>query len=114
MSNWSRDKDAWIATHCDGLKVSRTTAHCEYVYEQHNGRYEAVATYLTDPTAAIRAAEAWRKKVQGREVRLEWRENDVTAGLGDKQAGWHQWYEPCDQPAAALAQALYRATGGPA
>lgn len=120
MSNWTRAHDAWIAEKCEGITLfaeDEDIGLCFYDEDSDEGYGPdllPVPGYLTDTAAAIRAAEAWRKKVQGREVRLEWRENDVIAGLGDKQAGWHQWYEPCDRPAAALAQALYRATGGPA
>lgn len=114
MSNWTRAHNAWLARECEGWHQIVSGPQRGF-WQRPDGVHEVdEPSYLTDPAAAIRAAEAWRKKVPGRTVKLEWREDSVNAGLGDNQAGWHQWYSPCDLPATALAQALYRATGGPA
>jgi hypothetical protein len=75
---------------------------------------DSIPHYLTDHTAAIRAAEAWKEKVSGRTVTLEWLHNGVVASLGDMLGGWHRRHDVQKEPAAALAQALLRATGGPA
>ena len=110
MGNWSRAKDAWIARECEGLDVwvnAGDGAICEY-------QDASIPHYSTDPAACIRAAEAWRKKGEGRTVKIEWDGPDVKAGLGDRVGGWHQWFSPSDRCATALAWALYRATGGPA
>jgi hypothetical protein len=111
--NWTRAHDAWIAEHCEGLEVST-----EFGAEPHEirfyGPWKPVAAYSTVPAACIRAAEAWRKKGEGRTVKIEWEGPDVKAGLGDRAGGWHQWFSPSDRCATALAWALYRATGGPA
>ena len=127
---WTRAHDTWIAKHCEGLKVRQTTAQCEYVFEHLNGREEDVARYLTDPAACIRATEAWRKKDEdidrtvtitspidrmGIPCTAECAEN-YREGDGYKWRTFEgQACEKDTEPyAAALAQALYRATGGPA
>lgn len=119
MSNWSRAKDAWIARECEGLEVS--DRYGSEWHEMRSGRpWKPVDSYSTDPAAAIRAAEAWRKK---RGDRCGWE-----VGHGDTPVAntfyWstekdmfrkeYQDHISAETPAAALAQALYRATGGPA
>jgi hypothetical protein len=127
--NWTRAHDAWIAQHCEGLEVST-----EFGAEPHeirfDGPWKPVATYNTDTAACIRAAEAWRKKDEdidrtvtitspidrmGIPCTAECSEN-YREGDGYK---WRTFEgqaseKDTDPYAAALAQALYRATGGPA
>jgi hypothetical protein len=112
MSSWSREKDAWLARECEGWtliesgelagmwkKPDLTVHHCPY--------------YLTDPAAAIRAAEAWRKKAcKFRIVRLSLHSRGCSARLYDGLNCINEG--PHTDSAAALSQALYRATGGPA
>lgn len=112
MSNWTRAHDAWIARECEGLEVRPAGDIGDHWVWSLDMPNHPVSRYLTDPAAAIRAAEAWRKKGEGRTVKIEWDGSDVKAGLGDRVGGWHQWFSPCDQCASALAWALYRATGG--
>jgi len=116
MSNWTRAHDAWIAEKCEGRKILGPGVMYHDERGGEAGWHEEVPIphYSTDPAAAIRAAEAWRKKGEGRTVKIEWDGQDVKAGLGDRVGGWHQWFSPSDQCASALAWALYRATGGPA
>jgi hypothetical protein len=113
--NWTRAHDAWIAEHCEGLEVST-----EFGAEPHeirfNGPWKPVAAYNTDPAACIRAAEAWRKKVVGRSYRV-FSAMDHADNCEPETAYFDG---PCRSPISsaegpfALAQALYRATGGPA
>jgi hypothetical protein len=113
---WTRAHDAWIARECEGLEVLENMHGVDWIcFPLNEGfRWRRVSDYNTDPAACIRAAEAWRKKGEGRTVKIEWDGPDVKAGLGDRVGGWHQWFSPSDLCATALAQALYRATGGPA
>jgi hypothetical protein len=122
--NWTRSRDAWIAEHCEGLQVEQFEhlhgqsdygVKISHMAHRHQSEaYREIPHYNTDPAACIRAAEAWRTKGEGRAVKIEWDGPDVKAGLGDRVGGWHQWFSPSDRCAAALAWALYRATGGPA
>lgn len=114
MSNWTRAHDAWIARECEGLEVRPAGDIGDYWVWSLDMPNHPVSRYLTDPAAAIRAAEAWKEKVPGRTVTLEWLHNGVVASLGDMLGGWHRRHDVQNDPAAALAQALYRATGGPA
>jgi len=71
MSTWTRKDDALIAKRCEGLEV-------ELIAEEGLPKYyvcyppgEPVKArdlyrYSTDHAAALRAAEAWRKKKPGR------------------------------------------------
>jgi hypothetical protein len=97
MLNWTRAHDAWIAQKCEGWS---DTPLCGW------------PNYNTDPAACIRAAEAWRKKGKLRIVRLSLHSRGCSARLYDGL----NWINegPHTEPAVALAQALYRATGGPA
>ena len=117
MSNWSRIHDAWLARECEGLEVwvnASDGAICDF-------QDDSIPHYRTDPAAAIRAAEAWRKKIPDQRSR-QW--SVLSAMLGMKDGFFArlsdcddderslEWYG--DTPAAALAQSLYSATGGPA
>ena len=112
--NWTREHDAWIARECDGMKAQKERGMPERLWKWKGTNYYGYCpSYSTDIAACIRAAEAWRKRGEGRTVKIEWEGPDVKAGLGDRVGGWHQWFSPCDRAALALAWALYRATGGP-
>jgi hypothetical protein len=118
MSNWTRAHDAWIAEHCEGRKIlgPGVMYHDERGGEAGWHDEIPIPNYLTDPAAAIRAAEAWEAKVEGRGWTIESRQGFKTAKLATVPAhpnnfhivssDWHR------STAAALAQALYRATGG--
>ena len=124
--NWTRAHDAHIARECEGLEIEYRVSgvgnsgpvdwcvKSPMPFTPHGGEPEDVwvpiKTYSTDIAACIRAAEAWRKRGEGRTVKIEWDGPDVKAGLGDRVGGWHQWFSPCDKAATALAWALYRAT----
>ena len=127
MTNWTRSHDAWIARECEGLEVEWRIAgvgqsgmadwcfRSPMPFIPHGGEPEdvwvPVKCYLTDPAAAIRAAEAWRKKGKLRIARLSMHSRGCSSRLYDGL----NWLDegPHTNPAAALAQALYRATGGP-
>lgn len=125
MTNWTRAHDAWIARECEGLAVwvnAGDGAICDF---QDN----SIAHYLTDPAAAIRAAEEWRKKDEdidrtvtvtspiermGMPCTAECAENYREGDLYKWRTFEGQAGEKDIEPyAAALAQALYRATSGP-
>jgi hypothetical protein len=112
--NWTRAHDVWIAEHCEGLEVST-----EFAAEPHeirfNGPWKPVATYNTDPAACIRAAEAWRKKGEGRYYSFRSEQNDGGILFQEHAVCFSSFakFGSADGP-SALAQALYRATGGPA
>jgi hypothetical protein len=99
MPNWKRAHDAWIAEKCEGWS---DTPLCGWPH------------YSTDNTAAIRAAEAWRKLEPGR-----WYEITSSCNMTTRtSAGYARCFSPMNMLAGeadgdfALAQALYRATGG--
>lgn len=104
MSNWTRAKDAYIARHCEGLEVwvnASDGAICDF-------QDESIPHYLTDPAAAIRAAEAWAAKDS--EFRT-WTLHRAGTLLGQcTDDGYHYIHEGED----GLCWVLYNATGGPA
>lgn len=126
LDNWDRKKDAWIAREIEGMEVwvlAKDGSICDT-------QDASIPTYNLDPAACIRAAEAWRKKDEDidRTVTLtspidrmgipctaECSEN-YREGAGYKWRTFEgQASEKDAEPyASALAQALYRATGGPA
>jgi hypothetical protein len=75
-----------------------------------------VSHYKTDPAACIRAAEAWRKKVEGRSYETR---SQIDDEFGTRPAS-AVCFSRTNQIAGggqgdyALAKALIRATGGPA
>lgn len=131
MSNWTRAHDAWIARECEGLEVDEFThpkgvrdwgvKWTEMQMRHHSQNYRPIDNYLTDPAAAIRAAEAWRKK---NPIWRHWIVLSPRKILGDifqatvrndgTGMGGESFYGEEPDFAAALAQALLRATGGPA
>ncbi len=126
MSNWTRAHDAHIARECEGLEVEKF----EHLggqpdYGVKTGRmpmrhpsqaYTPIDHYNTDPAACIRAAEAWRNQKPGRSYE--------TRSQIDEEVGTQPANAVCfsrttqiaggGQGESALAQALIRATGGPA
>ena len=100
MTTWTRAHDAHIARECEG-----------WTLKERPGYVVNWPHYNTDPAAAIRAAEAWRKKGKLRIARLSMHSRGCSSRLYDGL----NWLDegPHTNPAAALAQALYRATGGP-
>jgi len=115
--NWTRQHDAWIARECEGLEVraldlSPSGEPCAFWVWSLDKPNHLVSSYNTDPAACIRAAEAWRRKGKLRIVRLSLHSRGCSARLYDGL----NWINegPHTEPAAALAQAFYRATGGPA
>lgn len=133
-AQWSRSHDAWIARECEGLEVmtcaqamkkagvESESAQTAYLRELGDdwacvdGQYEPIPHYLTDPAAAIRAAEAWQlKDVRKRSIEIRWCGELKIAELMDygDDAAQLRTFGNGNTVAAALAQALYRATGGP-
>lgn len=127
MSSWTRANDAWIARECEGLEVS--DLYGSEWHEIRSGRpWKPVDSYSTDPAAAIRAAEAWKVKDENTDrtitltAAIEGLGTPCTAELAENYpvGNDYKWRtfegqasENDEHPwAAALAQALYRATGG--
>jgi hypothetical protein len=129
--NWGRAHDAWIARECEGLEVLT----CEQSFARvgilnahwmeevrslqgdawvmgPQGEWVPVATYNTDPAACIRAAEAWQLAVTGRQVHLSMAPDRTRRAQVFNGEGWNS--ATGTNVTTALAQALYRATGGPA
>lgn len=105
-SNWTRAHDAWIAEHCEGIEAWID----EWGACSATGR---ISHYLTDTAAAIRAAEAWRKKKEGRYYETR---SAISDSFGDKPACacCFNRYPLIAGTGETLAEALYNATGGPA
>jgi hypothetical protein len=131
-NNWTRAHDAWIARECEGMEVIEQdglyvifAGWCSKYQQEPEKLFKNVYCYNTDPAAAIRAAEAWRKKDEGTDrtvnlhsavervgipYRVDLHENYRTGEFFawrtfDGESDVDYWH--------ALAQALYRATGGP-
>ena len=122
MSNWTRAKDAWIARECEGLEVTWIEDWGPEGSEPHipsttrRDWMDRVAFYLTDPAAARRAAEAWRKMEPGRSYHADSAVDDAF-GAKPESACCRKNYHlivGSGKGAGALAQALYCATRGPA
>lgn len=108
MSNWTRAHDAHIARECEGLEVRPTGDIGDYWVWSLDMPNHPVSRYLTDPSAAIRAAEAWAAK--DAEFRT-WSLHRAGTLLGQcTDDGHHYIHEGED----GLCWALYNATGGPA
>jgi hypothetical protein len=119
MSNWTRAHDAHIARECDGLEVIWVEGWGPNGSEPHRPSrtrkdwLEQVSFYHDDPAACIRAAEAWRKQKPGRwwQLTSEW-----NGRAKDSPARAHTFSDirrtDSAEGSAALAWALYRATGG--
>jgi hypothetical protein len=101
--NWTRAHDAWIAEHCEGLRVTGPYINGDY--------HQPIATYNTDVAACIRAAEAWQAAGPDRRILLY---IDRDGKRVDAYNGTHWTIVTGEFTAAVLAQALYRATGDPA
>lgn len=128
MSSWSRKKDAWIAETCEGWTVRWIESEKRFEILDGNGHASIYPFYLTDPAAAIRAAEAWACKATEGTKRViaivtefyagekltvaNLQQNDHHPYCGDEPG--NSWVASDIHTSAALAQALYRATGGPA
>lgn len=113
MSSWTRAHDAWIARECEGLEVdyAPTPAAPEFYACFPPGKqyqWRQVPNYLTDPAAAIRAAEAWAAKDS--EYR-SWTLARAGTLLGQCMDDGHHYIHEGE---AGLAWSLYDATGGPA
>jgi hypothetical protein len=102
-----------LARECEGLEVwvnASDGAICDF-------QDDSIPHYLTDPAAAIRAAEAWQlKDARKRNVEIRWCGGLKIAELMDysDDAAQLRTFGNGSTVAAALAQALYRATGGTA
>ncbi len=106
---WTRAHDAWLARECEGLEVS--DRYGSDWHEIRAGRpWKPVAHYATDPADCIRAAEAWQVAGPDRRIVI-----DIDRDGKRVQAyNGTQWQSAGGRDtAAALAQALIRATGGP-
>ena len=114
--NWTRSHDAHIARECEGWKQIISGPQRGF-WQRPDGVHEVdEPSYLTDPAACIRAAEAWRNQKPGRSYE--------TRSRIDDEFGTHPASAVCfsqtnqiaggGQGESALAQAIYRATGGPA
>lgn len=107
MSNWTRAHDAWLAREVEGMTVWVNTRDGSISEFQDS----SIPTYLTDPAAAIRAAEAWQLAGPDRRILMSIDRD----GKRVQAYNGTQWHSAGDKTAtAATAQALYRATGGPA
>lgn len=115
MSNWTRAHDAWIARECEGLEVLEQDG-LYLIFAGWGGKYQQepekllknVYAYDLDPSAAIRAAEAWRKKKNGR----WWNMQSAIDGLNPSLPTADCWEHRKHWTGEVLAQALYLATGG--
>lgn len=112
MTNWTRAHDAWIAEKCEGRKILGPGVMYHDERGGEAGWHEEIPIphYLADPAAAIRAAEAWRRKKVGR----WWNVQSAIDGLHPSEPTADCWEGRLHWTGEALAQALYRATGGPA
>lgn len=113
---WTRQHDAHIARECEGLKPIREKGMPEHLWKwnlmgRHSGQVKAdyLSHYSTDIAACIRAAESWVKA--GPDLRIDFHV--------DRKYKWAQvctgerWSSAHEETiCAALAWALYRATGG--
>lgn len=120
---WTREHDAWLARHCEGLDIIPNGpdyvtfgGYYSRVSEAPEELYKPISSYFTDPAAAIRASEAWRKKESGRwyECRSVFTRKDGTEVIAMAQCFKWEKIVGIGDGEAALAKALYRATGGPA
>lgn len=110
MTNWTRAHDAWIAEKCEGRKILGPGVMYHDERGGEAGWHEEIPIpyYLTDPAAAIRAAEAWAAKDS--EFRT-WTLHRAGTLLGQcTDDGYHYIHEGED----GLCWVLYNATGGPA
>jgi len=111
---WDRSHDAHIARECEGLEVS--DRYGSDWHEIRSGRpWNPVSAYNTDPAAAIRAAEAWRRKGDGRSYTVE-SEVQYKDAIKPAQAIVYPFNTPAVRAEGdyCLAKALCYATGGPA
>ncbi len=109
---WTRKHDAWLVRECEGLDVwvnARDGAICEY-------QDASISCYNTDPAARIRAAEAWRNQKPGRSYETRSRIDDEFGTQPASAVCFSRTNQIAGggQGESALAQALIRATGGPA
>ena len=123
---WTRAHDAWIAREVEGLTVWVNAVDGSISEFQDS----SIPGYDTDPAACLRAAEAWRKKDEEVDRTVEVMLAIGRMGLpctatlcenypvGDiykwKTFEGKASNRDVEPVAAALAQALIRATGGPA
>lgn len=129
QSNWSRSHDAWIAEKCEGWVVWQGDKGVWYGHPPDQPeRWRAVSSYSTDIAACIRAAEAWKVKDKGIDRTVGITLGIVNIGMPatatvaenylHKERYLWRYYEgiagdkDTEPSAAAIAQALYRATGG--
>jgi len=113
--NWRREMDAWLARECEGWSYRNTEPDQSGYWVDAVGAMRGLSEYSTDPAAAIRAAEAWRKQDQGRwyECRSGFIRKDGTEVIAMAQCfKWAKIVGTGDSE-AALAQALLKATGWP-
>jgi hypothetical protein len=114
------------------LEVQRTPDSIDWICFPKNEQYkwQYVSPYNTDPAACIRAAEAWRKKDEDIDrtvevmLAIDRTGPPCTAKCAEnyREGDGYKWRtfdgrasdKDVEPFAAALAQALYRATGGPA
>jgi hypothetical protein len=116
MSNWTRAHDAYIARECEGLEVwvnAGDGAICEF-------QDDSIPHYLTDPAAAIRAAEAWKAQRPNNRWWGVRHEGDIFSWACESYADARErvannsGHGNGDSVAAAIATALCIVTGGPA
>ncbi len=115
---WTRQHDVWIARECEGLEVQKERGLPEYLwrYKRSDGCLIALPSYSTDPAACIRAAEAWRNQKPGRSYETRSRIDDEFGTSPASAVCFSRTNQIAGggQGESAFAQALYRATGGPA
>lgn len=116
---WTREHDRIIAEKCEGDTVRNFDGYRREEIDGENQRISwlPIDDYSTDLDAVIRAAEAWRK---GDENARNW--SIVSPEYGDtvmrgfvyngRHPDWRTQSAYSEQPAAALAHALYQAVTG--
>jgi hypothetical protein len=112
---WTREHDRIIAEKCQGLRVV-VDRHAYWVTDDR-GLWEPLPQYCAYLPHTVRAAEAWRK--QDEEAR-SWSISSPEYGdagmrgicYNGRPSDWRTKSAYSEQPAAALAHALYQAVAG--
>ena len=106
---WTRVHDAWIARECEGWALIES-GDLAGMWKRPDLTVHRCPNYNLDPAAAIRAAEAWRKKKPGR----WWVAQSPIDGLNPSPSAADCWDGRKHWASNDLAESLIRATGGPA
>lgn len=116
---WTREHDRIIAEKCEGYTVRNFDG---YRREEIDGANQRIAwlpidDYSTDLPAVVRAAEAWRKQDENARSwsinSPEYRDTVMRGTVyNGRNPNWRTKHCYDEQPAAALAHALYQAVTG--